>query len=136
MHRTILLTFVLFTVAVGCREQSHVPTSEDTMSYTLDVSGERTVPNPTEADIRTAVFALDTTKNAAFLILGQTKMTYIQTSGDTKAGFELEYQESDVKHHYRAKRRFTADEIVKALVSYMSGTAEWKQMTEWEPIKW
>jgi len=56
--------------------------------------------------------------------------------GDQKVGFALEYQETDAKHHYRAKRDLTADEIVKALVAYSTGADDWKTMAEWELIKW
>jgi hypothetical protein len=82
------------------------------------------------------VFALDTKRSDAFLILGPTDTTYIQISGDQNVGFHLEYQESDAKHHYRAKRGLTADEIVKALVAYSIGADEWKTMAEWELVNW
>jgi hypothetical protein len=106
------------------------------MNCTLDICGDKKIQSPTEADIRQAVFALDTKKGEAFLVLGPTDMTYIQTSGDQKVGFDLEYQETDAKHHYRAKRDLTADEIVKVLSLYSTGSDEWKRMAEWELIKW
>ena len=106
------------------------------MNCTLDICGHKKIQNPTESDIRQAVFALDTKKGDAFLILGLTDMTYIQTGGDQRVGFALEYQETDAKHHYRAKRALTADEIVKALVAYSTGADDWKTMAEWEVIKW
>ena len=106
------------------------------MNCTLDICGHKKIQNPTESDIRQAVFELDTKKSDAFLILGPTHMTYIQIGGDQNVGFEVEYQDTDAKHHYRAKRSLTADEILRALVSYATGADEWKTMTEWEPIKW
>jgi hypothetical protein len=106
------------------------------MNCTLDICGRRKLKNPTEADIRQAVFALDAKEGDAFLILGPTEMTYVQTSGDHNVGFDLEYQETDPKHHYRAKRAFTADEIVKVLISYSAASDDWKKATEWEFIKW
>lgn len=106
------------------------------MSYILDICGDKKIQNPTEADIRQAVFALDTKQGDAFLVLGPTDMTYIQTSGDKEVGFDLEYQETDVEHHYRAKRDLTADEVVKALVLYSTGSDEWKRIAEWELIRW
>jgi hypothetical protein len=106
------------------------------MNWTLDICGDKKIKNPTENDIRQAVFALDTKKVDAFLILGPTDMTYIQTSGDQNVGFKLEYQEIDVKRHYRANRDLTADEIVKALVAYSTGADEWKTMAESDLITW
>ncbi|HEY2955610.1 MAG TPA: hypothetical protein VGK89_10230 [Candidatus Eisenbacteria bacterium] len=105
------------------------------MTCTLDICGNEQIQNPTESDIRQAVFALDTRYGDAFLILGPTDKTYIQTGGDQKVGFVLEYQETDAKHHYRAKRDLTAEEIVKALVAYSAGANDWKAMAEWELIK-
>src|SRR5512134_3313570 len=139
MRHMFLLTLALLVVAAGCGSQgttTTTPPRAGTMNYTLDICGARKIQNPTEADIRQAVFALDTKQEDAFLILGPTDMTYIQTSGDPRVGFVLEYQEADAKHHYRAKRELTADEIVKALVSYAASTDDWKTAAEWEPIKW
>jgi hypothetical protein len=106
------------------------------MNCTLDICGERKIQNPSEADIRQTVFALDTENGEAFLILGATDMTYIQTTGDQKVGFDLEYQESDTKHHYRATRDLTADEVINALLSYSTGSDDWKKIAEWELMKW
>jgi hypothetical protein len=106
-----------------------------TMNCTLDICGGKKIQNPTEADIRQEVFALDTETNDAFIILGPTDMTYIQTSGDQKIGFDLEYQETDIKHHYRAKRSIAAEEVVKALVSYSIASDDWKHMVEWELLE-
>ena len=103
------------------------------MSYTLDICGEKKIQNPTEADIRQAISILDADKNSAFLILGTWDMTYIQSSGDTKDGFDLEYQDGDLKHHYRANK-FKAEEIIKAMTSYSTGTDNWKKTAEWKQI--
>jgi hypothetical protein len=139
MRQTLLISMALITAFVGCHRQSTTtitPQKVKTMSYTLDVCGARKIQNPTEADIRQAVFALDTTKGDAFLVLGPTDMTYIQTRGDQKVGFALEYQETDTEHHYRAQRDLAADEIVKVLVSYSIGSDDWKSMVKWELTKW
>jgi len=139
MRHTILRSIVVIVAFSGCGRQTTTtttPPKAKTMNCTLDICGAKKIQNPAESDIRQAVFALDTKKDDAFLILGPTDMTYIQTSGDQKVGFYLEYQETDAKHHYRAKRELTADEIVKALVAYSTGADEWKTMAEWEPIKW
>jgi hypothetical protein len=130
MRHTILLSIVVIAAFTGCG----TPPKAKTM--TLDICADKKIRNPTESDIRQAVFALDTKKIDAFLILGTTEMTYIQTSGDQNVGFKLEYQETDVKHHYRANRDLAADEIVRALVAYSTGADEWKTMAEWEPVTW
>jgi uncharacterized lipoprotein YehR (DUF1307 family) len=139
MRHTILISIVVIAAFSGCGRQTTTtttPPKAKTMNYTPDICGDKTIQNPTESDIRQAVFALDTKKGDAFLILGPTDMTYIQIGGDRNVGFELEYQETDAKHHYRAKRDLTADEIVNVLVAYSTGADEWKTMAEWEPLKW
>ncbi len=139
MRHILLLSIALLATLPGCGRQiptTITPTTATTMSYILDICGDKKIQNPTEADIRQAVFALDTKQGDAFLVLGPTDMTYIQTSGDKEVGFDLEYQETDVEHHYRAKRDLTADEVVKALVLYSTGSDEWKRIAEWELIRW
>ncbi|HEY8667488.1 MAG TPA: hypothetical protein VIL86_12535 [Tepidisphaeraceae bacterium] len=112
-----------------------IPAKATPMNLTLDICGDRKIQNPTAADIRQAVFSLDTKKGEAFIILGTSDQTYIQSSGDQKVGFDLEYQESDTKHHYRAKEDFTADNVVQALVSYAMGSDDWKKTATWELVK-
>jgi len=152
MRHTVLLSIVVMAAFTGCgglTTTTTTPPKAKTMSCTLDICGKKKIQNPTESDLRQAVFALDTKRDEAFLILGPTDMTYIQATGDQKVGFVLEYQVTDAKHHYRAKRRgpyptdrgwprcdLTADEMVKALVSYSTGADDWKTMTEWERIQW
>jgi hypothetical protein len=89
---------------------------------------------PTQAEIRAMLFALDTKKGEAFLSLGRTPFTYIQTSGDSKVGYELEYQ--DDNDNCRAKGRFTIDEVIKVLVSYLNSSDDWKKNFNWKKLKW
>jgi TPR repeat protein len=105
------------------------------LCYTLNICGAKKIQNPTEADIRQAVFGLDMNKDYEFLILDLTDTAYMQAAMDREARFILEYQHTDTEHHYRAKRDFAADEIVKALVSYSTGTDDWKKIAEWELIQ-
>jgi hypothetical protein len=58
--------------------------TDEAMNCTLEICGQKKIQNPTEADIRQAVFALNTKDNDSFLILAVTDMTYIQTTGDQK----------------------------------------------------
>jgi hypothetical protein len=138
LRYALLVAMALVAAGPDCARQSPAAESEEAkkMNYTLDICGDRKIHNPEETDIRQAVLALDTKKGEAFLILGLTDMTYIQASGDQRVGFDLEYQEADIRHHYRAKGDFTADQIVKAFVAYSAGTEDWKKTVEWAPIKW
>ncbi|MFH1024201.1 MAG: hypothetical protein V1809_12545 [Planctomycetota bacterium] len=101
-------------------------------AFELDICGQKTIKNPSETDIRTAVFSLDAKKGEAFLILGATDMNYVQASGDRDVGFDMEYQEDDLQHHYRSKHCFSAEEIVRVFTLYKSGNPDWKRRGDWE----
>ena len=77
VRHTILLSIVVIAAITGCGRQTTTTTT--TMQCTLDICGTKKIQNPTESDLRQAVFALDTRKDEAFLILGPTEMSYIQT---------------------------------------------------------
>jgi hypothetical protein len=103
------------------------------MNFTLDICGDKTVQNPTEADIRSAVGSLNAKKGDAFLIL-DSGTAFIQTSGDAKVGFDLEYREFNAAGQYRATRDFTADEIVAVFGLFLNASGDWKKMAQWERI--
>src|SRR5262245_3974858 len=139
MYHTVLVSIALLVAVTGCdnrRSTATTPPKAVASTLTLDICGNRKIQNPTENDLRREVDALDTNRDEAFLILGATDMTYIQTTGDRKHGFLVEYQDSDARHHYRAKRKLTTDEIAIALVSYSVGSDAWKRGAEWERITW
>src|SRR5262249_3304579 len=130
MRYWILVSIALSVAVGGCGTKgtsTATPSRAAAMNFTLDVCGNRKIQSATASDIRREVNALDSKRDDAFLMLGASDMTYIQTTGDQRNGFIVEYQETDVRHHYRAKRKLTADEIVKALVSYSAGSDEWKR---------
>jgi S1-C subfamily serine protease len=106
------------------------------MSFTLNIGGDKEIRNPTEADIRQAVFGLDTKKGDAFIVLGSTDtgMTYIQTSGDQKAGFVLEYQEETLEQHFQAVTLTPASKVVAAFQKYINKDAMWKAAFLWKRI--
>ena len=94
------------------------------------------IANPSVSDIRRAILAIGQNKDESYLILEQKEGTYLQVAGDQQGGYILEYQEADLKSdhppHFRSPRSYTAAELVNVLISYATGTAEWKQSAEWE----
>lgn len=136
MRSVVLLALVSLGFTCGCNKKPSSNAPGKTLSCTLTIAGEKKIPNPSATDIRGAIMAMDTQRGGAFLVIAVSEMTYIQTSGDQRLGFELEYQEADVQHHYRAKRRLDSEEIVNVLSSYAAGDADWKTATDWTPIKW
>ena len=101
----------------------------------LDICGEKTIVNPTEADIGSALSSLNTDSGDAFVVLGPSDMTYIQASGDQNVGFDLEYQEGTTRQHYRAKQEsIPLNAIIEAFVAYRNENLEWKAKFTFERI--
>ena len=70
MRHTILLSIVVIAAFTGCGRPTTTtttPPKAKTISYTLDICGNRKIQNPTESDLRQAVFALDTKRMKQFL---------------------------------------------------------------------
>lgn len=103
-------------------------------TYVLVISGTHQIQDPAEKDIREAAFALDSREGEAFLILERVEAgTFLQASGDRDVGFELAYQDLEQKQ-YRARRDFSAGEVVRAFMAFLQGGAEWRNGTEWEYV--
>lgn len=69
----------------------------------------------------------------SFVILSRNDMTYMQTSGDPKNGFILEYQEESVDQHYSCTDGdLSASQVVQAFQWYLSGDGRWKTDLKWE----
>ena len=130
MKQMLVLAAVLSFVS-GCsrNEEAVVQTMK------LDICGEKTIVNPTEADIVSALSSLNTNSGDAFVILGPSDMTYIQASGDQNVGFDLEYQEGTTRQHYRATREsIPLNAIIEAFVAYRNENLEWKAKFTFERI--
>jgi hypothetical protein len=104
----------------------------------LTVSGDVTIEDPTDHDIRAALESFEARNvedSNAFVILSQDDWTYIQSGGYKGIGFDLEFQEGDLDHHYRATREdFTLDDIASILSAYRAGNPEWKDMAQWKRL--
>ena len=103
----------------------------------LNICGQKTIVNPSDKEIREALSRLDTRSGDAFVILGPTDMTYIQASGDRNVGFDLEYQESTVEQHFRAKNEnITLDDVMESFTAYRAGRTDWKDKFDFRRVTW
>ncbi len=105
------------------------------MKYTLDISGNKTLSNPTSADIEQAVRGLNTKNGDAFLILGTDDRTYLQCGGDATVGFDLEYQDGSLKNHFQAEGDLKQQDIIDIFVKYLNSDPGWKNGVAWKPLK-
>lgn len=101
------------------------------LAMKLDINGTKEIDDPAKETLRAAVESLDAgTSGSGFVVLSSDKMTYIQSSGDSMTGFDLEYQEGSLKRHYRAGGVFTADQVVDILWDYACGGSEWEKAAQ------
>lgn len=137
MNRLPLLAVVaLFIVShVDAQTKTNKVAETNTLTFKLDISGRQDISNPTEDDVRAGLKALDRETEDKFMILSSSETTYIQAWGDSSQGFDLEYQEGDLQHHFVAQRKLLASETIAAFLSYLKGQTEWKTMSELKPLK-
>jgi len=78
----------------------------------------------TEALIATVVLDLAGRRDP-FAILQQDKLTYMQVLW-TVQGYDVEYQEGDIMHHFQLAQPATAAQATLALQNYLVGNDTWK----------
>ena len=64
-----------------------------------------------------------------FAILEEDEQTYMQVLW-TVDGYDLEYQERDIMHHFRLAKLVTAQKAIWALQSYLGKDGKWKEQLE------
>lgn len=130
---------ILLLALAGClsvvAQSAKTPTNAT--GYTLKLwKNEKIIRNPTEADIRVAVTALDNSEDGPRLVLSTAGNTNeLQVSGTPKGGFSFDYHEGVGDNYplYLSKKSdHSAETAIKLLVAYMKGTDDWKKMVEWK----
>lgn len=115
-------------------------TTPSTTGCTLKIwEHERIIPDPTEADIRAAVTALDDSAMGPRLRLsmdgGANEINLSGTPGD----FGFDYHEGVVhagNYFYGSKRTdYSVETAIKLLVAYRNDAPDWKGMMEWQKLK-
>lgn len=66
-----------------------------------------------------------------FAILQQTEQTYVQTVW-TPNGYDLEYQDKDILHHYQVMSLLTQEQVISIFQSYLAGDNTWKSDIEFQ----
>ncbi|HFC08426.1 MAG TPA: hypothetical protein ENJ54_01025 [Chloroflexi bacterium] len=69
------------------------------------------------------------------IILSRDSMSYIQTVGDCKDGFIVEYQEGSLEQHYRCPSLLKANQVANLFVAYQNGDGDWKEQCSWEHVR-
>ena len=98
----------------------------------LNVNEARFVENPDASVVRDAITSLKTDE---FAVLSSADHFYIQTYRDDAGHFELEYREGSPTEHYAvAACDLAADDVARAFLAYLSGSATWNAQWQWERL--
>lgn len=100
----------------------------------LELEDGTTISQPSDQDIEVSLARLDG-RRSSFAILNRDAMTYIQTAGTYESGYELEYQDEDTEHHYRAIGSVDHEQVVSAFQRYAKGDPSWKDDFTWERVE-
>lgn len=100
----------------------------------LELEDGTAISQPSDQDIEVSLARLDGRRNS-FASLNRDAMTYIQTAGKYESGYDLEYQDEDTEHHYRAVGSATHEQVVSAFQRYAKGDPSWKDEFAWERLE-
>lgn len=101
----------------------------------LEICGVREITDPTAEEIEREIMGLDTNASDAILILVAPDGRFVQTAGDAKVGFQLEYQDGGLDRHYSAVGESVGAELViKVFVAFAAGENSMDELTNWEKL--
>jgi len=128
-----LLALIMGALFIGASCYGQAKTNA--MSYTLNNSDNKTIQNPTESDIQTAVKSLDGDTNI-FLILRKDAKHWIQASWAEKGPLiDFDYADGSEDAQFHTPKKYPAEIACKVLASYLQGTEDWKKLVEWKQVK-
>lgn len=98
----------------------------------LIVNGESLAGLVSDRQVEESIRSL-TGDGDSFVILARADHVYIQTSGDPKNGFVLEYRDGSEEEHYSCSTfNLTAEQIIRAFQSYLADDDKWRSELEWQ----
>ena len=103
------------------------------LAMELIVNGDKQAGLVSDRQIERSIRSL-TGKGDSFAILARADQDYIQTSGDSRNGFVLEYREgSEEKHFSCSSTELSVEQVISAFQSYLAADDKWKSELEWQP---
>lgn len=71
--------------------------------------------------------------DATVAVLSRSELSYIQTQGSNKDGFEIEYQEENEAHHYvTSDRNLPRSKVIEIFKAYYEDKEDWKSWFSWQ----
>jgi len=107
----------------------------ETMSCTLTFDeNQKTMPNPTEADIRAAMISHEDDFGPIFYIGLDGTKDFLRIHALGKGRFSFEYTHDGNAGYLSKREDFSVEEAIKILTAYRNGSADWMTMAEWTKI--
>jgi hypothetical protein len=70
--------------------------------------------------------------DASVAVLSRSELSYIQTQGNDKDGFEIEYQEENESNHWvTIDRNLPRSRVIEVFQSYFEDKEDWKNWFSW-----
>lgn len=115
---------------------NYSPAASSARGCVLSICGASEVFNPSDAEIRNAVNALNSSNQDAFLILGYVddSNSYVQCAGDSQTGFDFEYQLRDIGNHFQATTPLSAAQVVEGFIGFRDGCSQWLRHHQWRRL--
>lgn len=134
IQQIIPLLFLAGICAVSA-QTTNTTSHAKTMTYKLrNLQNDKATPNPTEADIKTAIAALHDDFGPVLALEANENDNTMQLIGTgTKDHFYFTGHEGTRDYSSAKDREFSAEEATKILVAYRNGDEKWKTLIA---LKW
>ena len=118
----------------------HVPGGGGFLDALLDTNeayegpSDNVIPNADETKLLDALTALEQ-GDCEYVIL-QDDNKFLQTAGDARSGYTLEYNDGSDRMQFRATdKKISGTAITDAFVAYLNHDASWRTQFTWEQFK-
>jgi len=95
----------------------------------LELENGKIIKEPKQGDFPKAFKELES-DTSLYAILESNNGYFIQTTGNKKDGYKIEYQEGSLEKHYQLGKRFTIEQVISVFQNYARGDNSWKENFE------
>jgi len=97
-------------------------------------TAERIYSKNVTADELTKAFE-DDHGRGEFIILSQSKETYMQASGELDGPYIVEHREGDADHHFQCTQEIAKQQVQDLFMKYLQGDSSWKKDVQWKQLE-
>jgi hypothetical protein len=92
----------------------------------LELESGKTIKDPKHEDFPKALMELETEKSL-FALLELDNGRFLQTTGNKKDGYTIEYQDGGIENHHQLKDRFSLEQVIDIFQKYSKGNYPWNK---------